>query len=95
MAKAKQTCCRNGDDGIENPVPKVLSWNPGCDPAGLTLEWAQSLDRDLRAKPKNAPHGRADLAITLARHLALFDKLRDVISVRDSGLLPKRIGNIR
>ena len=79
----------------KNPVPKILAWNPGCDPIDLSLAWAQKIDKDLRSTLINAPHGRADLAITLANQLALFDKLHDVASVSASGLLPERIGNIR
>ena len=79
----------------KNPVSKVLAWNPGTDPDGLTLEWAQRLDRDLRSTLKNPPHGRADLAQTLARHLAAFDALHDIPAVAGSGLLPPRIGPIR
>lgn len=79
----------------KNPAPKVLSWRPGCDPAGLTLEWAKKTDLELRSTLTNPPHGRADLANTFARHLALFDELHGVVSVKASGLLPKRLGNIR
>lgn len=80
---------------LDNPVPKVLAWNPGADPNGLTLEWAQRLDRDLRSTLKNPPHGRADLGRKLARHLAAFDALHDIPAVAGSGLLPPRIGPIR
>lgn len=80
---------------LNNPVPKVLSWIPNVDPDGLTLEWAQRLDRDLRSTLKNPPHGRADLAKTLARHLAALDALHEIPAVAGSGLLPLRIGPIR
>ena len=79
----------------QNPVPKVLSWKPGIDPKRVKLEWAQRLDRDLRSTLKNPPHGRADLALTLARHLKAFDALHDIPAVAESGLLPPRIGPIR
>lgn len=78
-----------------NPVPKILSWNPETDPDGLTKEWAQRLDRELRSTLTNPPHGRADLALTLARHLKAFDALHDIPQVAGSGLLPPRIGEIR
>ena len=84
-----------GVAALKNPVPKVIAWNPGTDPDGLTLEWAQKLDRDLRSTLKNPPHGRADLAQTLARHLAAFDALHAIPAVAGSGLLPPRIGAIR
>lgn len=80
---------------LDNPVPKILSWNPGRDPDGITKEWAQILDRELRSTVKNPPHGRADLAKTFARHLAAFDALHDIPVVAGSGLLPPRIGPIR
>lgn len=79
----------------DNPIPKVLSWIPGADPGGLSREWAQRLDRDLRSTVKNRPHGRADLAVTLARHVAAFDALHDIPAVAASGLLPDQIGPIR
>ena len=93
--KLNKLVVKTGTTVSKNPVPKVLSWTPGCDPAGLTLKWAKTTDLALRSTLTNPPHGRADLAITLARHLALFDKLHEVMSVRESGLLPKRIGKIR
>jgi len=64
-------------------------------PEGLTLEWAQRLDGEYRSTLKNPPHGRADLAKTLTRHLAAFDALHDIPEVAESGLLPPRIGAIR
>lgn len=84
-----------GMTALKNPVPKVLSWHPGTDPDGLTLEWAQRLDRDLRSTLKNPPHGRADLAKTLARNLAAFDALHEISAVKGLGLLPALIGTIR
>lgn len=80
---------------LNNPIPKVLSWNPGTDPDGITKGWAQLLDRELRSTVKNPPHGRADLAKTFARHLAAFDALHDIPVVTGSGLLPPRIGAVR
>ena len=80
---------------LDNPVPKILSWNPGTDPDGIAKEWAQFLDRELRSAVKNPPHGRADLAKTFARHLAAFDALHEIPVVAGSGLLPPRIGPIR
>lgn len=85
----------SGLTALDNPVPKVLAWNPGADPDGLTLEWAQRLDRELRSTLKNPPHGRADLARKLARHLAAIDALHKIPAVAGSGLLPPRIGPIR
>lgn len=79
----------------DNPVPKVLAWHPGTDPDGLTLEWAQRLDRELRSRLTHPPHGRAGLAKILARQLAAFDALHDIPEVAQSGLLPARIGAIR
>ena len=84
-----------GMTALDNPVPKVLSWKPGADPDSVTLEWAQRLDREFRSTLKNPPHGRADLAKTLARHLAALDALHDIPEVSGSGLLPPRIGPIR
>lgn len=84
-----------GMTALQNPVPKVLSWKPGTDPDGLTLKWAQKHDRDLRSTLKNPPHGRTDLAKTLARHLTAFDALHEIPEVAGSGMLPPRIGQIR
>lgn len=84
-----------GMTALLNPIPKVLSWNPGGDPRSLTKKWAQRRDAELRSTLKNPPHGRADLAKTLARHLAGFDALHDIPAVAASGLLPPRIGLIR
>lgn len=80
---------------LNNPVPKVLAWNPGADPDGLTRDWAQRLDREYRSTLKNPPHGRADIALRLAGHLRAFDALHDIPAVARSGLLPARIGPIR
>lgn len=85
----------SGMTALDNPVPKVLAWNPGTDPAGLTLDWAQKLDQELRSTLKNPPHGRADLGRKLARHLAAIDALHEIPAVAGSGLLPPRIGPIR
>lgn len=84
-----------GMTALDNPVPKVLAWNPGADPDGLTLEWAQRLDRELRSTLKNPPDGRTYLARKLARHLAAIDALHEIPAVAGSGLLPPRIGPIR
>lgn len=84
-----------GLSALDNPVPKVLAWHPGTDPAGLTPDWAQRLDRELRSTLKNPPDGCADLARKLARHLAAFDALHEIPAVAGSGLLPPRIGQIR
>lgn len=84
-----------GTTKSKNPAPKILSWNPDCDPNGLNLGWAKTVDRELRSKFTTPLLGRADLAITLANQLALFDRLHDVPSIQASGLLPKRFGNIR
>jgi hypothetical protein len=78
-----------------NPIPKVLSWNPCTDPEAVNREWAQRLDSDLRSPLRNPPYGRADLAITLARHIEAFDALHDIPAITGSGLLPPRIGPIR
>jgi hypothetical protein len=93
--KLQNVVVETGMTALDNPVPKVLAWNPGADPDGLTLEWAQQLDRELRSTLKNPPHGRTDLAKTLARHLAAFDALHEIPTVSCSGLLPSRIGAIR
>lgn len=93
--KLQNAVVETGMTALDNPVPKVLAWNPGADPDGLTLEWAQQLDREFRSTLKNPPHGRADLAKTLARHLAAFDALHEIPAVSCSGLLPSRIGAIR
>ncbi|OBY24571.1 hypothetical protein [Leisingera sp. JC1] len=79
----------------ENPVPKVLGWKPGVDPQDISLEWARKLDRELRSTISRPPHGRADLARTLARHLAAFDRLHEIPSITASGLMPELIGAIR
>lgn len=79
----------------DNPVPKVLAWHPGTAPEGVSLAWAQRLDRKLRSTLHNPPHGRADLAQSLARNLAAFDRLHDLPQVAASGLLPPKIGAIR
>lgn len=84
-----------GLTALDNPVPKVLAWHPGTDPEGLTLDWAQRLDRELRSTLKNPPDGCADLARKLARHLAAFDALHEIPAVAESGLLPPRIGQLR
>ncbi|MBL3568882.1 hypothetical protein BV509_21365 [Rhodovulum sulfidophilum] len=79
----------------DNPVPKVLAWHPGAAPNGVSLAWAQQLDRKLRSTLHNPPHGRADFAQSLARNLAAFDRLHDLPQVVASGLLPQKIGAIR
>lgn len=84
-----------GNRMSQNPVPKILSWAPAPSPKDVSLEWAQQLDRDLRSTILNGPHGRADLAKTMARHVAAFDKLHDIPKVAASGLLPPRIGSVR
>lgn len=93
--KLQRMVVGTGITALDNPVPKVLSWNPGTDPDGLTLEWAKRLDRELRSTLKNPPHGRADLAKTLARHLDAFDTLHNIPEIAGSGMLPPRIGRIR
>ncbi len=93
--KLQQLVVGTGMTAQLNPVPKVLSWNPGGDPRSLTKEWAQRFDLELRSTLKNPPHGRADLAITLARHLSAFDALQDIPAVAGSRLLPPKIGPIR
>jgi hypothetical protein len=86
---------RTGMTALNNPVPKVLAWHPGTDPDGLTREWAQRLDRELRSTLTTPPYGRLDLAKTLARQLAAFDGLHEIPAAAGSGLLPPRIGPIR
>ena len=86
---------RTGLSALDNPVPKVLAWRPCADPADLTLDWAQRLDRELRSTLKNPPNGCVELARKLARHLAAFDALHEIPAVAGSGLLPPRIGQIR
>lgn len=80
---------------LKNPVPKLLSWGPGPSPRTVTLEWAQKLDRELRSTLLNGPHGRADLAKTMAGHVAAFDRLREIPEVAASGLMPEPIGPVR
>lgn len=84
-----------GITALDNPVPKVLAWNPGTDPDGLTREWAQRLDREYRSTLIHPPYGLTYVAKKLARHLAAFDALHDIPAVAGSGLLPPRIGPIR
>ncbi len=79
----------------KNPVPKLLAWEPTSSPKKVSLEWAQKLDRELRSTILNGPHGRADLAKTMAKHVAAFDKLREIPAVADSGLMPEPIGEVR
>tara|TARA_R110002012_G_scaffold208038_14_gene378103 strand:+ start:153 stop:2108 length:1956 start_codon:yes stop_codon:yes gene_type:complete len=80
---------------LKNPVPKLLSWGPGPSPRTVTLEWAQNRDRELRSTLLYAPHGRADLAKTMAGHVAAFDRLRALPEVAASGLMPNPIGPVR
>jgi hypothetical protein len=80
---------------LKNPVPKLLSWGPGPSPQKVTLKWAQELDRELRSTLLNPPHGRADLAKTMAGHVAAFDRLREIPEVVASGLMPEPIGPVR
>ncbi|WP_339110135.1 hypothetical protein [Thioclava sp. GXIMD4216] len=79
----------------DNPVPKILAWHPGTAPEGVSLAWAQDLHSKLRSTLHNPPYGRADLAQSLARNLAAFDRLHDLPQVVASGLLPPKIGKIR
>jgi hypothetical protein len=85
----------SGISAKDNPIPKVLTWDPGPKPDGVTLAWAQKLDRKFRSTLHHPPHGRADIAKTLARHLAAFDRLHDLPQVAASRLLPPKIGAIR
>ena len=80
---------------LKNPVPKLLSWGPASSPRDVSVEWARELDRELRSTIINAPHGRADLALTMAGHLAAFNKLREIPEVAASGLMPEPIGAVR
>ncbi|WP_272007032.1 hypothetical protein [Roseovarius sp. ZX-A-9] len=91
----QQVVAATGMRALANPVPKVLSWNPGKAPNCVSKEWAQRLDRELRSTLRNPPHGRADLALTLAGHIEAFDALHDIPEVTDTALLPPRIGRIR
>lgn len=93
--KLQNVVVGTGITALDNPVPKILAWAPGRDPDGLTLEWAQKLDRNLRSSLKNPPLGRTYLARKLIRHLAAFDALHDIPAVAGSGLLLNRIGEIR
>lgn len=45
--------------------------------------------------PASSPHGRADIAKTLAKHLAAFERLHDLPQVAASRLLSPKIGAIR
>lgn len=80
---------------LNNPIPKILARNPGNTPKSVTIEWAKQVDRELRSTLTNPPHGRADLALTFARHLSAFDKLHDIPQIRDAGLMPHFLGKIR
>jgi len=72
----------------KKPIPRILSWALVAASKDLTPSWAQTADRKL--PPKLTPqHGRADLAITPANQLALFDGLHGIPTIRISGLLPK------
>jgi len=94
--KTLQQLVRDAGIGLlKNPVPKLLSWGPGPSPRTVTLEWAQELDRNLRSTLQNSPHGRADLAKTMAGHVAAFDRLREIPEVVASGLMPEPIGPVR
>lgn len=86
------------DAGIglkDNPIPKVLSWKPDPLPGSLKLEWGQALDRELRSTIAFPPYGRADLAKTLASHLAAFDRLHQIVEIAETGLLPEPLGPLR
>ena len=85
----------SGMSALHNPVPKVLSWEPRTEPHALSAKWAATLNRRLRSTKLNPPHGRADLALTLERHLMRFDALHDIPEVARSGLLPPVIGKYR
>lgn len=91
----QQLVRKSGVGLLKNPVPKLLSWDPGPSPRTVTLKWAQELDRNLRSTLLNGPHGRADLAKTMAGHVAAFDRLRELPEVATSGLMPKPIGPVR
>ncbi|NKX40288.1 hypothetical protein HGG71_02265 [Rhodobacteraceae bacterium R_SAG2] len=94
--KTLQRIVREAGIGLlKNPVPKLLSWDPGPSPRTVTLEWAKKLDRQLRSTLLNGPHGRADLAKTMAGHVAAFDRLREIPEVATSGLMPEPIGPVR
>lgn len=79
----------------DNPIPKLLRWNPPPFPKTVTIEWAQMRDRQLRSTLCHPPYGRADLAQTMARDVAAFDALRNICSIADSGMLPEPLGRIR
>ncbi|WP_108258123.1 hypothetical protein [Mangrovicoccus ximenensis] len=80
-----------------NPVPLLLRHLAAEDlePKELDLAWAQRVDRQLRSTVIHPPHGRADLALTFARHVGLLDELHNHPGIVRSGLLPPVIGQIR
>jgi hypothetical protein len=86
---------RAGISAINTPVPKILRFTGGRNPADLDQLWAKETDRDLRSTIKNPPHGRADMALTLCRNLKALDELWSVPALAKSGLLPDIIGNVR
>ena len=86
---------RAGISAINSPVPKILKYTEGRNPADLNLQWAKETDRDLRSTIKNPPHGRADLALTLCRNLRMLDGMWSVPALAESGLLPTIIGDVR
>lgn len=91
----QQAVVASGMTALLNPVPKILSWRPEMEPFELHADWARKIDAKLRSTKLNPPHGRADLARTLSRHLAGIDALHEIKSVVSTGLLPPVIGDYR
>lgn len=93
--KLQWAISRAGISAVATPVPKILKYTNGREPADLDLRWAREADSDLRSTIKNPPHGRADLAITLCRNLKKLDDLWSIPALAQSGLLPQFIGEVR
>ena len=64
----------------------------GDSPGILTAYWVTAQARAFRSTVLHPPHGRADLAETLAANAARLDALHEIPCLRDSGLLPPRLG---
>lgn len=93
----QRSISRAGVSHASTPIPVLLPHAAvaGLEPQELTLDWARSVDRNLRSTIFHPPLGRADLALTFARHLSVLDGLHAIADVVASGYLPVRIGDIR
>jgi len=76
----------------DNPVPYFFTLAEGDSPGILTAYWVTAQARAFRSTVLHPPHGRADLAETLAANAARLDGLHKIPCLRDSGLLPPRLG---